>query len=352
MLSKTIKCSTLFFIIACSFSSSLFKNKKDLKIEKELWYSSSHHVGEVFENRWDNNEKASPIQFLSWLISKPFKSKKNDTPHVNILSRSNFTENKGFKIWWFGHASVMMQIDTINILFDPVLSDYVGPSEMFSISRIGEIPVDVKELPRIHYVLISHNHYDHLDKQTILSLNKNFSPKFFVPLKVGKLLKSWEIEYIYEFDWYMKTKINSNFEVINLPANHRSNRSINDEKKTLWSSWLVKYKNKKIYFAGDTGFSEHFEEIYGYYGKMDIAMLPIGAYLPRYIMKRSHMSPAEAIKAFELLKSDFILPIHWGAFDQTDETITNPKIVFDSLMTENDKVIDIEIGQSYKIQFN
>ncbi len=178
-----------------------------------------------------------------------------------------------------------------------------------------------EDLPLIDVVIISHNHYDHLDRLTIEQLGNK--PLYFVPLGIGDFLDDLGISHYEELDWWDTITFNG-VKFVCAPSQHFSNRSVFDRNKTLWASWIVVGSEQRIYFGGDTGYFPGFTEIGEKYGPFDIAAVPIGAYLPRWFMGPVHLSPQEAVDAFIDLNADKFLPIHWGTFELADERLDNP----------------------------
>jgi N-acyl-phosphatidylethanolamine-hydrolysing phospholipase D len=226
-------------------------------------------------------------------------------------------------VTWIGHSTLLIQINGLNILTDPIWSDRSSPFQFVGPSRHVPPGVAFEDLPPIDVVIISHNHYDHLDRLTIEQLGN--SPLYIVPLKIGEFLESLDISHYEELDWWESIKFNGT-EFICTPAQHFSNRSLFDRNKTLWSSWVIRNEEKNFYYAGDTGYFPGFKEIAQKYGPFDMAAIPIGAYLPRWFMSPVHVSPEEAVQVFLDLNARVFIPIHWGTFELADEPLDQPPI--------------------------
>jgi N-acyl-phosphatidylethanolamine-hydrolysing phospholipase D len=179
----------------------------------------------------------------------------------------------------------------------------------------------IEDLPEIDIVLISHNHYDHLDRNTIEFLGNK--PMYLVPLGVGEFFEALEITRYEEFDWWDTIKINT-IEFICTPAQHFSGRNLFDSNKTLWCGWILKDTLISVYFAGDTGYFPVFKEIGEKFGPIDLAAMPIGSYEPRWYMEPVHMNPEQAVDAYLDVKARYFIPIHWGTFNLGEEPIYEP----------------------------
>jgi len=232
---------------------------------------------------------------------------------INIDLFSKVSE-QNLSIIWIGHSTVLINIEGALILTDPMFSKYAAPFRWFGPKRFFNSPIKVEELPFLDAVLISHNHYDHLDKESILQLN-GITKKFIVPLGVGSNLKSWGItsSKIIEKNWWDIFELNSKVKIITTPAQHFSGRGLFDRNKSLWASFVIKSENHSIYFGGDSGYFPGYKEIGEKYGPFEITILPIGAY--NKMWKSIHTNSQEAVQAHIDLKGDLLLPIHWGTFN-------------------------------------
>ncbi len=235
---------------------------------------------------------------------------------------------------FINHSTVLLQLESLNIITDPIFSDVAGP--MLGPRRVRAPGIAFQELPKIDVVLLSHNHYDHLDIPSIRDLWKRDHPVFIVPLKNGKLLRSLGIDQIVELDWWQEHRLTAKQSFILTPAKHWSRRGLLDYCKTLWGGFVIKTPELQIFFAGDTAYSSHFKMIQERYGAMDLSLLPIGAYEPRWFMKEFHMNPEEAVQAHLDLESKRSMAIHFGTFRLTDEGINDPvKHLQESLTARN-----------------
>ncbi|PJZ24751.1 hypothetical protein CH352_12595 [Leptospira hartskeerlii] len=219
----------------------------------------------------------------------------------------------GLRAIWFGHSSVLVEIDGIRIFTDPVFSQRVSPFESIGPGRLFPLPLELSELPNIDAVVISHDHYDHLDMVTTQFLAKK-GTKYFVPLGIGAHLESWGIpeNQIIELDWWQKGNI-KNIEIICTPAVHYSGRGLFNGKSTLWSSWSLIGPKHKFFHSGDTGYSSHFTEIGKKLGPFDLTSIKVGAY--DWTWEGIHMNPESAVQAHLDLKGKTMLPVHWATFN-------------------------------------
>jgi L-ascorbate metabolism protein UlaG (beta-lactamase superfamily) len=216
---------------------------------------------------------------------------------------------------WLGHSSVYMELDGLRLLLDPVFSDYASPVDGIGPKRFHPPPIAITDLPDIDAVMISHDHYDHLDMRTIQYLSSK-GTHFFVPLGVGSHLDEWNIpeRQITELDWWESTKLKT-LTLVCTPAQHYSSRGIFDYKETLWSSWSVIGPKHRVFYSGDTGFSNHFQKIGNQLGPFDLSIIKIGQYGPGASWIYSHMDPEQAIEAHLAVRARRMLPVSWGTFN-------------------------------------
>lgn len=211
-----------------------------------------------------------------------------------------------------GHSSLLINIDGYRVLTDPVFEAKITPVGPTRFSK--DIPVNIYELQDIDVVVISHNHYDHLNKYSIQTLNPEVS-RFLVPLGVGAQLEKWGVsrEKITELDWWDEFVFNEDLTLVSTPSQHFSGRGLTDRNKTLWASWVLMTSNHRLYFSGDTGYFDGFTEIGNKYGPFDIAFMECGAYNEAW--STVHMFPEQSIQGGIDLRAEHIYPIHWGTFN-------------------------------------
>jgi N-acyl-phosphatidylethanolamine-hydrolysing phospholipase D len=231
-------------------------------------------------------------------------------------------------VTWIGHATVLVHHDGVRYLTDPAWSDRAGPYGAIGARRFVAPALPLEHLPPLDFVLISHNHYDHLDLPTLVELQRRQpAVPFFVPLGNGALLRGAGLRGVTELDWGESAEVGP-VEVHCLPAKHWSARGLRDQNAALWSSWAVLGAARRVFFAGDSGAFPGFAAIGRRLGPFDLAALPIGAYEPAAMMKAVHLNPEEAIEAARSLGARRTLGIHWGTFDLTDEPLGEPPARF------------------------
>lgn len=229
------------------------------------------------------------------------------------------------QITWIGHATALVQYRGINYLTDPHLTKRASPLKRIGNKRLTKPALTFKEIPPINFIVISHNHYDHLDRRTVEMFKNRVT--WFVPLG----LKCWFMERgiienkIIELDWWDTYQYEDSISITFTPTNHWSKRKLTDANKSLWGSWFVKIDNFSSWFAGDTGYDKKmFTEIGNKLGPIDLSIIPIGAYAPRYYMAPQHVDPVHAIEIHKDVRSKLSVPIHWGTFQLTHEPFLEP----------------------------
>ena len=233
-------------------------------------------------------------------------------------------EGSGLRTTFVNHSTVLLQQRTCHILTDPIWSERASPLSWIGPRRRRKPGVSWEDLPRIDAVLISHNHFDHLDLPTLRRLAARGDSTFVVAARGARLLRSEKIGPSYELDWGESVSL-TGFTVHCVPALHFSSRGISDRNRTLWCGYVIECQERFVYFAGDTAFGNHFDQIREEFGPPHLALLPIGAYEPRWFMSPVHMAPEEAIRAHEILAARTSIAIHHGTFQLADEGIDTPK---------------------------
>jgi L-ascorbate metabolism protein UlaG (beta-lactamase superfamily) len=232
----------------------------------------------------------------------------------------------GIRVLWIGHSTTLIQTPHLNIITDPILFDSIGP-RVFGINTVTNPGVLVDSLPAIDFILISHNHYDHLDLRSLRALvdrQRTDPPTILAGRGVGALLRSADLTRYTELDWDESVAA-KDARVYFLEAIHTSRRGVGDTNATLWGSFLIDSPDGKIYFAGDSAYGLHFRRVYETYGAPRVSLLPIGAYEPRWFMFRMHMNPDEAVRAHLDLHSQSSIGIHFGLIDNAGESYEAPK---------------------------
>lgn len=226
--------------------------------------------------------------------------------------------NDGVKLTWLGHATTLVQFDNVNVLTDPIFSERASPIQLLGPKRYRLCPCDIGELPPIDAVVISHNHYDHLDVDSVKGLNSRFGDKlrWYVPLGLEKWMKDTGCKNVVELNWWESSFISNKSDVsfVFTPAQHWCKRTLTDDNCVLWGSWSIIGPKHRFFFAGDTGYCQAFKQIGDVYGPFDVAAIPIGAYSPRKFLKPQHVDPEEAVKIHDDVRSKQSVAIHWGTF--------------------------------------
>ncbi len=336
----------LMSLSACIDSHGLAKNRP------------AHHTEDGFQNnylppermtksfskfwRWRQNRiEQEPVQFE--LIK----------PDVDFL-RENRTVPT---LTWIGHSTFLWQYQGVNLITDPHLTQRASPVNFLGPQRLVEPGLSLTDLPVIDIVIISHNHYDHLDRKTVSVLVEQQPanpPLFMVPLG----LKDWFAdigikEKVIELDWWQSHRV-GDWQLNAVPVQHWSRRGLFDTNKTLWAGWVVETPEQKMFFAGDTGYSQDFKDIGERFGSMDISLIPIGAYAPRWFMQDMHVNPDEAVQIHQDVQSRFSVGMHWGTFlNLTDEPLLEPSQRLKEVLTEKklspESFITVKHGQTLRL---
>ena len=256
---------------------------------------------------------------------------KDPDPSVFVSVRPAFVAPRApasrLTLTWVGHSSLLLQLNGLNILTDPIWSQRASPVRFAGPRRWVAPGIAFTELPPLDVVLLSHNHYDHLDDATVRSLARSHpNASWVVPLGLASFVRQRGARNVTELDWWQEHTLQS-LRIAATPAQHFSARGFGDRGDTLWCGFaLMAAGGRRVYFAGDTGFHPEFESIGARYGPFDVALLPIGAYEPRWFMRYLHMNPEEAVDAFRALQARVMVPIHWGTFKLTDEAMDEPPV--------------------------
>ncbi len=247
---------------------------------------------------------------------KEFINAKNTRPDQPLpvdFANKKASPDTALHVTWFGHSAVLLEIEGKRILLDPMLGMAASPVPFFAKRFAYRKPIDFTPLVNIDAVIISHDHYDHLDYGSIQKLNPHVG-HFYVPLGVGAHLERWGVDRakITELDWWESASADG-LTFTATPQRHFSGRGLTNRNSTLWASWVVKGRQKTVYFSGDGGYGPHFEEIGQRFGPFDLAMVECGQYNVKW--KDIHLMPEQTMQAFLDLKGKVLMPIHWGAFD-------------------------------------
>jgi len=251
-------------------------------------------------------------------------------------------------VTWIGHSTLLVRMDGVTFLTDPMFSDRASPIAFFGPRRVVAPGVPLDQLPKVDFALLSHDHYDHADVPSITALARG-GTRFVVPLGLGDVVRSAGGDAI-ELDWWQHTRING-VDIHCVPAQHFSGRSaFGDHGRRLWAGWVVVGATRRFYHGGDTGFFSGFAEIGKRFGPLDLAALPIGAYDPPSIMRFVHLDPEEAVRAAVDLRAERVVAMHFGTFDLTEEPLDEPPRRFRRAATRNgfdrERAWTLKIGES------
>lgn len=307
---KTVQ-AILAFVFLCGCTVPVKTSKSD------------HFDGKKFFNPglsedhgfWDVLKMLTTVKFEKW----PEKVENNpDLRLQTVLGPGEVA------ITFVNHATVLLQLPGLTILTDPVWAQRASPLSWAGPKRVREPGIPFEQLPKIDVVLVSHNHYDHLDLATLKRLQDKFAPRFFVAMGDKALAESQGLSNVVEMDWWDSAVLDSGVKISFAPTQHFSARGPFDRNHSLWGSYVIESGGHRLYFGGDAGYSHHYKEIQRRFGPMDLSLLPIGAYEPRWFMKIVHMNPEEAVQAHVDLASRKSMGIHFGTFQLTEEKIDEP----------------------------
>lgn len=305
-------CVTAIFLNQ-SCSSAKY-GKEDTQLEKIN--KSQNYADEKFKNKseWVQPNLIGNIGIMwKFLFGGDDRTPDYELPRVKTsLSEFNRNEKGILNSTWLGHSTLLINIDGYKIITDPVFEKSVS---FFGPTRYnGEVPVNTDDINNVDVVIISHNHYDHLNKYSVQKLNDK-TKRFIVPLAVGAQLLKWGVpkEKITELDWWESIKISNDLTITATPTQHFSGRGLTDRDATLWASFVIQSAEHKIFFSGDSGYFKGFKEIGNKYGPFDMTFLECGAYNENW--HHIHMFPEETVQAHIDLKGNILHPIHWGTFN-------------------------------------
>ncbi len=339
--------STLVVIIpSCSSLGTAPSESEQRRFEMSDHFDKNKKVflnRDAFK-RMDKRKKFESGGWIKFFFGNDNKAVPKDGLPVLTPDLSHFkAPSDKMKVIWFGHSTFMLNLKGRIFLIDPILTNHASPVPLV-IKRFQPPPLNLKELPEVDTVLISHDHYDHLDMNTIKSFLKK-KTKFIVPLGVGSHLIGWgiESERITELDWWGSTE-DRGFEFIATPAQHFSGRTLGSRNATLWAGWIIKCDDKKIFYSGDSGYDIHFKEIGEKYGPFDVAFLENGQYNKAW--EEVHLLPEQGVKAYYDLRANIFFPVHWGAFKLSIHSWFEPiRNVYQSSLARNFPLVAPKIGE-------
>ncbi|MCX8128859.1 MAG: MBL fold metallo-hydrolase [Clostridia bacterium] len=280
---------------------------------------SDHFDGRRFFYKGSTHSFTDMVKWIWQMETVEWPAWVDDPPQAKPVEHVKAGE---LKITYINHATLLIQIDGINILTDPIWSEGAGPISFLSTKRVRAPGIKLDDLPRIDVILISHDHYDHLDQKTLSGLSKTHKPKILAGLGVKSLLNEKKFPDITELDWWQYS-VYKNLKVTFVPARHNSGRAFTGSNKTLWGGFVIESPEGKVYFAGDTAYDDFIPEIGKKFGQFRLTVLPIGSYEKRWYMKTQHMNPEESVKTHILLKSKQSVGFHYATFKEHPEQAIN-----------------------------
>ena len=334
--------------------SIIIYNSSIMAMEKKPY----HHLPDgTFRNPEGSPKRDNNFKWSFRAFNEKKKSLDMNVPQEHVVEKTKvLSDLERFKdddyIGWIGHATFLIKLGNTTIITDPVFSKNAGPL-IFGPKRFTEPALNLNEIPKTDLFLLTHNHYDHQDMSTIRRYPYKDS-KVLVPLKLGKYFTRYRFKDVTELDWYDEIKVNDDLKVTLLPAVHWSKRSLTDTNKTLWGNFLIEYKDKKIFFACDTGVGNIYKELGNKFGPIDLTLINIGAYnfypmMPYKDKSAYHTNPEEALSIAQDLKSKKIIGMHWGTFVLSLEPIMEPPVRFkdnaEKYGFKNEDAIVFKIGE-------
>lgn len=317
--------------------------------------TSDHFNGTTFENPGDVPAKDF-FDVMKWYLQRD-QGEWNEIPEneVTFAPKPSDAVTDGMVITYVNHSTFLIQTAGVNILVDPVWSDRVSPVSYAGPKRFRPVGLKFEDLPPIDLVLISHNHYDHLDLETLKKLESQFDPRFIVPLGVELLLNQEGMDDTYPLDWWESQPIDSDITVHAVQAQHFSARGLFDRDKTLWVGYVIETPAGNVYFAGDSGYGDFFKKI-GQKHDIKVGLIPIGAYKPRWFMSPMHVDPAEAIQVHKDVGAEISFGMHFGTFPLADDGMDDPANDFaEAIQKPENRGVNfklLEEGDSFEIKIS
>jgi len=291
-------CSGQNYVISDHYNGSEFYNPEP----------SDHTFGDMLVWLWE----METVKWPEWIYDP-------SQPKPELYAVHN-----GCSFTYINHSTTLIQIDSINILTDPIWSDFAGPVSWLGADRVRDPGVKFDDLPPIGIVLLSHDHFDHLDLPTLKKLVKTFNPVILTGLGLKTFLADEDITNVVELDWWDEYKISdSEIMITFIPARHSSGRGLFDGNETLWGGFVIENNSKRILFAGDTAYGIFLGRIHRIYSSFDLTILPVGNYEKRWFMRNQHMNPEDAVRAHLLLNSKQSVGIHYATFAEHPEQEIN-----------------------------
>jgi N-acyl-phosphatidylethanolamine-hydrolysing phospholipase D len=323
-----------------------------------------HKPGGGFRNPWPSAELHGFVDFLKWSLIERRRNPRRPDPDPGVFKRvlAEYVVPRGapdvFTITWVGHTSFLIQLAGLNVLIDPIWSERASPVQFAGPRRWVPPGIDFDRLPPIDAVILSHDHYDHLDSTTVSRLAQRYpAANWYVPLGLGDFLHHRGAREVTERDWWEES-VFGELRLACVPAQHFSGRTLGRRNTTLWCGWVLRSEERSVFFAGDTALHPEFASIAARYGPFDMVILPIGAYEPRWFMGAVHMSPQDCMAALVQIdlgqqgKRLLVTAAHWGTFKLTDEPMDEPpRLMRDLWQTAGRHAEDLWIIQHGETRF-
>ncbi|MEP1085618.1 MBL fold metallo-hydrolase [Algoriphagus sp.] len=340
----------LFVSLSPQFGGSSSK-EKIAQFEK-LEYFENGKFSNLIPTNLDMEFSEAIKMLPEFLKNDPNRRPNFDLPVEMRDSLELVDKDHPTRLVWFGHSTFLLQIEGKNILIDPMFSEVPSPTPLFGKKRYSEeLPITIEKLPQIDLIIMSHDHYDHLDYESIKKL-KDKTKEFYMPLGMGAHFEEWGINpsQIHELGWWDEIQADGLLLALT-PARHFSGRGLTNRFSTLWGSWVIRGQKDNIYFSGDSGYGPHFKEIGEKYGPFNFAMMECGQYNERWT--DIHMIPEETAQAAKDIKASIFMPIHWAAFTLAMHTWTDPVERVLAKSKEIDQPIFVpEIGEFIELDKN
>ena len=311
---------------------------------------SDHFDGKKFSNP-GNVEAKGLKDLIKWARNREPGIWKEITEITTAIPPVKFADDE-IRVTFINHSSFLIQSYGLTFLTDPIWSERASPVSFAGPKRMVPPGIKMEDLPKIDIILLTHNHYDHLDIKALKELSKQHNPKIYCPLGVGRYLKKKGIDNIQEMDWWDRIPIKDDLTLMCTPAQHFSGRGMFDRDKTLWCGFALMKPDGSIYYSGDTGYGDFFKDIAEKISPIKLSFLPIGAYKPGWFMAPIHTSPADAVRIHKEMGSQLSIPMHFGTFPLADDGMDDPvndlKIAMKTEGISETEFIVLQNGQSWQ----